>query len=248
MIVEFIGSSGAGKTTLISEVQRKLADITDVTTSFDLVASQLSLRHVTHPTARNLIQEFIGFPYLIRSLGRHKAFIVFILRMLARQANFSLFTLNNLRSLERKIGVYEIIRRDPHNRIVLVDEGTVLSAHNVFVYSNAAYTCEEIARFASLVPLPDAIVYIKAPVDSLVQRSLNRTDPPREMRSKDRAVIERYINRAVRMFDGLIKADNIQRRLLIVENSDWNGNGCDMVINDIIGFILDCQPSGRSIQ
>ncbi|HLO15124.1 MAG TPA: hypothetical protein VK206_09865 [Anaerolineales bacterium] len=247
MIVEFIGSSGAGKTTLISQVQRKLADITDVTTSFDLVASQLGLRHVTHPTARNLIQEFVGFPYLIQSLHRHKAFIGFILRMLARQANFSIFTLNNLRSLERKIGVYEIIRRRSHNRIVLVDEGTVLLAHNIFVYSEAAYTREEIARFASLVPLPDVIVYIKASMDILVQRSLNRTDAPREMRSKDRAVIESYINRAVRMFDDLIKADNIQRRLLIIENSDRNGHGSDLAVNDIVGFILDCHPSGTSI-
>jgi thymidylate kinase len=141
----------------------------------------------------------------------------------------------------------EIIRRKSHNRIVLVDEGTVLLAHNIFVYSDAAYTREEIARFASLVPLPDVIVYIKAPMNILVQRSLNRTDPPREMRSKDRAVIESYINRAIGMFDELIKADNIQRRLLIVENSDQSSHGSDMAVNDIIGFILDCQPSGRSI-
>src|SRR6266496_3977344 len=247
MIIEFIGSTGAGKTTLISEVRRRLAQTIDVTTSFELVAAPFGLSSVTHPTLRNVIEEILGLPFFVRALFLHRAFIVFILRMLARQANLSIFTLNNLRSLERKIGVYEIIRRNPHDQIVLVDEGTVLTAHNIFVYSEATYSREEIAGFANLVPLPDFIVYIKAPVDILVQRSLKRTDAPREMRSKDRAVIERYINSAVRMFDELIKTDNIQRRLLIVENSDQNDHEIDMVINEIVNVILDCQLSGRSI-
>jgi thymidylate kinase len=246
MIVEFIGSSGAGKTTLISKVHHKLANVTEVTSCFDLVASKVGLRHLTNPTARNLIQELVGFPYVIRSFRKHDAFVTFVLRMLARQANFSIFTLNNLRSLERKIGAYEIIRRDPRNQVVLVDEGTVLLAHNIFVYSDVSYTWQEIARFASLVPLPDRIIYIKAPVDILVERSLRRTDAPREMKSKERAAIEKYADSAVRMFDELVKADNIQRRLLIVENCDQDDHKHDMVVNDIVNFILDCQPSAQS--
>ena len=137
MIVEFIGSTGAGKTTLISEVRRRLAKTAEVRTSFDVVAARLGLRAVTHPTAQNLIQELVGLPFFIRSLTRQKAFVAFALRLLARQANFTVFTINNLRSLQRKIGVYEIIRRYAHDRIILVDEGTVLLAHNVFVYSGA---------------------------------------------------------------------------------------------------------------
>ena len=133
MIIEFIGSTGAGKTTLISEVQRRLSQITVVATSFDVVASPLGLQRVTHLTIRNLIQEIVGFPFFIGSLYRHKAIIVFILRMLARQASFSFFTINNLRSLERKIGVDEIIKRRQHDKIILVDEGPLLLAHNVFV-------------------------------------------------------------------------------------------------------------------
>jgi hypothetical protein len=105
MIIEFIGSTGAGKTTLISEVRRGLAQTTDVTTSFELVAAPFGLYSVTHPTLRNIIEELLGLPFFVRSLFLSRTFIVFILRMLARQANFSIFTLNNLRSLERKIGV-----------------------------------------------------------------------------------------------------------------------------------------------
>ncbi len=247
MIIEFIGSTGAGKTTLISEIQRRLAQITEVTTSFELVASPLGLRRVTHLTARNLIQELVGFPFFIGSLYRHKALIIFILRMLARQASFSFFTINNLRSLERKIGIDEILKRHQHNKIILVDEGPLLLAHNVFVYSGAHYTCEEIARFATLVPLPDIIIYIKAPLDILIQRSLLRADPPREMKSRNRGLIEKHINRALKMFDQLIAVKNIQCRLLIVENPDSNHRGYNNAVDDIVKFILSHEHARKCI-
>lgn len=247
MMIEFIGSTGAGKTTLIADVRRRLAQIESVTTSFKFVASPLGLRNVTHPTARHLIQEFFGFPFFIRSVYRHKAFIIFILRMLARQANFSLFMINNLRSLVRKISVFEMIKRSQHDQIVLVDEGTVLLAHNIFVYSSALYTSEEIARFASLVPLPDIIIYIKAPVVTMVQRSLRRTDPPRELKSRNRELIEKQINRAVRMFDQLVEAENIQPRLLIVENPELNEHQYEMLINEIVEFIMNHKLDGNNV-
>ena len=245
MIIEFIGSTGAGKTTLISEVQRRLSQTTVLATSFDVIASPLGLQRVTHLTIRNLIQEIVGFPFFIGSLYRHKAIIVFILRMLARQASFSFFTINNLRSLERKIGVDEIIKRRQHDKIILVDEGPLLLAHNVFVYSGAHYTCEEITRFASLVPLPDIIIYIKAPMEILVQRALQRTDPPREMRSRDRELIEKHINRALKMFDQLIAAENIQARLLIVENPDFS-HGHSEIVDNIVQFILRYERAGKN--
>ena len=245
MIIEFIGSTGAGKTTLIAEVQRRLAQTTEVTTSFDLVATPLGLRNVTHPTARNLIQELVGLPFFIGSFPRHYAFVIFALRMLARQASFTIFTINNLRSLERKLGVYEVIRQVGHERIVLVDEGTVLSAHNVFVYTDAFYTPEEIARFAGLIPLPDLIVYVRAPVESLIKRSLHRPDPPREMRSKNRALIERYITRAVTMFEQLVEAEGIRNRVLIVDNPECADRNRDAAVDYITESVLNYEPAGR---
>jgi thymidylate kinase len=245
VIVEFIGCTGAGKTTLISKVRDRLTQTTQVTSSFDLVAAPLGLGRVIHPTARNLIQEFAGLPFFMAALPRHQAFVNLALRMLARQANFSIFTINNLRSLERKLGVYEIIRRYEHERIVMVDEGTVLSAHNVFVFTNAFYTPEEIAQFAALIPLPDVIVYIRAPVDSLINRTLQRTDPPRELKSRDRALIERYVNRAVTLFDQLVETEEIRDRVLIVENPESADQGCDAAVEYITQFVLNCEPASQ---
>lgn len=217
MIIEFIGSTSAGKTSLISEVQRKIAETTQVTTSFDLIAAPFGLSSVSDRMTRNFIQEIAVFPIFISTLRKNKAVIAFTLRMLWRHVNISFFTINNLRSIERKIGVYEKIRRYAQDQIILVDEGTIHLAHKVFVFSDAVYTSDEIAKFASLIPLPDLIVYSRVPAETLIQRTMQRPDPPREIR-RNRSLTSEYINRAVAMFERIIEVERVKRRVLIVEN------------------------------
>ena len=238
MIIEFIGCTGAGKTTLFTEVQRKLAQAAQLSTAFEVVAAPLGLRRITHPTAQNLIQEVAGLPFFVRSLHQHAPFLGFILSMLARHGKFTFQTLNYLRSLERTVGVYESIRHHEQGQLVLVDEGTLILAHNVFVYTEAHYTPEEIAQFAQLAPLPDLIVYIKAPVDTLLQRTLQRTDPPRELKARTPAVIEHYIKRAATMFEQLVQTEALRSRVLVVENLDTKPAGRDRIVTTITDFIL----------
>ena len=245
MIIEFIGSTGAGKTTLISEVQRRLAEQAQAVTSFELVADLLGLRRVTNPTIRNLIQDLVGLPFFISSLYQHRAFVVFALKTLARHKNYTFFTVNYLRSIVRKIGMYEIVKRYKQDRIILVDEGTVLSAHLLFVYPSTYYTQEEIEKFASLIPLTELVVYIKAPVDSLVQRSLQRTGAPREMRSKNHTLVEKYVSRAAEMFDQLTETKRIRDRVLIVANPDSTEGERGAVADHIATFILNYEPGSK---
>jgi len=238
MVVEFIGSTGAGKTSLISKVHRRLAQRTGVTTSFDLIATPLGLLGVTNPTAQNIIQELVGLPFFVHSLNRHRAFLVHILRVFSRNTKFSIHTINNLRSLERKIGMYELIQRYGQDRIVLVDEGPILAAH-MFVFADARVPSQDIATLAALLPLPDLVVYVKAPVDILVSRTLQRPDPPREMGAKDPDMTEKYVKMAISIFDELVEVERIRIRLLVVDNPDLAKEDHDQVADNIAGFILD---------
>ena len=219
MIVEFIGSTGAGKTSLISEVRHKLAQSMPVTTSFDLIAEPLGLSGVTHPTAQNLIQELVAFPFFIYTLNRHWNFLVHTIKKFSRNPRFSVHTINNVRSLERKLGMYELTKRYQRDRIVLVDEGPLLAAH-MFVFAGAVLSSSEIEDFAASLPLPDLVVYVQAPTDVLIRRTLQRPDPPREMDTKNTAVTEKYVREATAIFDQLVETDAIKGRSLIVENSD----------------------------
>ena len=238
MIVEFVGSTGAGKTSLISKIHYKLAQKTAVTTQFDLIAAPLGLKSVRHPTVQNLLQEVVAFPFFIGSLNRYKKFLVHTIRTFSDNTKFSIHRINNLRSLERKIGLYEITKRYKRDQIILVDEGPILAAH-MFVFTGSTIKASEIARFAELLPLPDLIVYIKAPVEVLVRRALERPDPPREMGSKDPAMTEKYVRSATAVFDQLMEAESIKSRLLIVNNPDLTEEEHDELAGQVTTSILN---------
>jgi thymidylate kinase len=237
MIVEFIGSTGAGKTTLISAVRRQLAANASVASSFEVVAGLVGAQNVANPTLQNVIQEAVGLPFFIRTLRRHQPLLSFALQMLARQRSVSFSTLSYLRNLERTLGVNEILRRRARNQIVLVDEGAVLSAHSLFVYTDAVYSADEIARFASLAPLPDLVVYITAPVETLVERTHRRPDPPRELRGIDPALLTHYIRRAVSVFAQLTQTEAMRSRVLTVENSEPAAHAVERVAAQVAAFI-----------
>lgn len=237
MIVEFVGSTGAGKTSLISKIHHKLAQSTVVTTPFDLIAAPLRLRGVTHPTVQNLIQELVAFPFFLGSLNRYRQFLAHTIRTFSKNTKFSIHRINNLRSLERKIGLYEITQRYSQDRIILVDEGPILAAH-MFVFAGSLVTSSEIATFAALLPLPDLIVYIKAPIEVLVRRALQRPDPPREMGAKDPAMTEKYVRSAAAVFDQLMEAERVRSRLLIVDNPDLTDEEHDKVADNVSVSIL----------
>lgn len=238
MIVEFIGSTGSGKTTLISEVHRCLTKTGRVTTSIDLATGLLGLRGVTNPTLQNLAMEFVSLPVFILALHRHNKFIGHTVKIFWRNTGFSMQTIHNLRSLVRKIGMYEITKHLGKDQIILVDEGPILAAH-MFVPAGNIYTLEEITRFTDLLPLPDLIVYIRASVDILMERTLRRADPPREIEVKNLTRMEAYIKRTVTLFDQLTQAKNLQTRLLVIESLDIADPGFNQVIDSIHQAILD---------
>jgi deoxyadenosine/deoxycytidine kinase len=237
MIVEFIGSTGAGKTTLINEVRCRLAKTSKVTTSIDLATSLLGLKGLANPTLQNLTQEFISLPFFIGTLYKHNEYLRHTIKLFWRKTSFSMQAIHNLRSLERKIGMYEITKVLGKEQVILVDEGPILALH-MFVSAKNAYTPEEIARFIDLLPLPDLIIYIRASVDTLIERTVRRPDPPREVDRKNPVQMDAYLKNAVAMFDQLTQAENIRDRLLVVESLDLAGPGFNQVVDSVCQSIL----------
>jgi len=238
MIVEFIGSTGSGKTTLISNIQRRLAETVRVTTSPDLATSLLGFKNVTNLTLQNLEQEFLSFPFLVGKFYKYHAYLSHTIKLFWRNTRFSMQAIHNLRSLERKIGMYEITKRLGKDQVILVDEGPLLALH-MLVSAQNTYTYEEVSRFIALLPLPDLVIYVRASVNTLVERTLQRPDPPREVDRNDPAQMNAYFKNAVEMFDQLAQAENIRDRLLVVESLDMAGSGFDQVVEMAYQTILD---------
>lgn len=218
VIVEFIGASGAGKTSLARDVARMLEETHDVVTASDLVLGRLRLAQVAAPTARNLVADLSALVELLRLTREHRAFLAYALRRLSRHRPKSLQTLNYVRSVIRRLGMDRIVRRRGREMVVLADEGILLAAYPLFVYGEAGFDKDDLAEFAGLAPLPDRIVHVKAPIDSLLQRTLSRRHPPRELRARNEETVRQFLCNAVEMFDELVTTPPLRDRVLEVEN------------------------------
>lgn len=220
MIVELIGSSGAGKTTMAELVQRYARPPHPVVLIGDLISDRPGRRWIRHPKALNLLADVTCLPAFLRGRDRSRAFIRYARRRLSRSAPSAFARYNYLREVVRDVGKLELARRVDADAVVLLDEGPLLTAYHLFVYNDAPFAQDDLDRFARLVPLPDRVVYVTAPVDVLVERAIARSDRRRELSSGDRREVERWIARAVEMFDGLVSSPPIRERVLVVDNAD----------------------------
>lgn len=247
MIVELIGSSGAGKTTLVDRLRRRGGTADPIVSAADLVMDRPGRRRITNPTVVNLVADVTVLPSFLRGPARDRDFVRFAFRRLRQHAPSRFATYNYLREIVRDVGKHELAKRSSANATVVVDEGALLTAYHLFVYSNGSFDRAELDRFVQLVPMPDRIVYVTAPFDVLVDRAIRRPDRRREFATADRAEIERLIARAVEVFDALVASPAIHERTLVVDNADDSPAGREAVVSRITAFIDERTPADRSV-
>ncbi|HEX6579562.1 MAG TPA: hypothetical protein VF195_01630 [Actinomycetota bacterium] len=230
MIVEFIGATGAGKSTLARELLRRGLESGSVRMATDLVIDRPGRRWVENPHAVNLLADAAALPPFLRSFHDHRAFVRFAFRRLRHHAPSTFAKANYLRNVVRKVGVHELTRWADPSVTFLNDEGTILIAYQLFVYSDAAPTPSEIERFSRLVPLPDLVVHVKAPTDLLVERAMIRPDVRRELAGQDEERIGSWIRRAITVFDALAESEAIRDRVVTIELADASPEGLDRAV------------------
>jgi thymidylate kinase len=185
MIVEFTGSSGVGKTTLISEVVRQCREreIPAFTVPEVLLRSMPEMI-VGHRTLQNLMLDTTSAFRRIADPAPYRAFLAFAHSVIRRETDRIFTGLNAYRGVLRALGVHAALSHHT-KRIILVDEGTVHQAHNVLVHVARPARSEDIRTFGSLVPLPDLVVYLTAPLSVVLARTRGREHPPLWNRSRD---------------------------------------------------------------
>ncbi len=220
MIIEPIGCSGAGKTTMCRMLGDNKYEGDHVVRMSDLPRNKLGLHHVNHPTATNVIQDFTGLPFFARSWYRWRDFLHFSLRILASNSPSTAYALNSIRGIVRRTGMYELARSRDDDKIVVFDEGTLSIVYRLFVYTDAHFEYGQLERFAELVPMPDKALYVKAPISSLIQRSTSRPDPRPQLSGKNTPHAASRIQRALDVFETLITTSPLRERVVIVNSAN----------------------------
>lgn len=210
MIVELIGCTGAGKSTLAQALVERWPG--DAVRLHDL-ALVGPLRGVTQPTAVNLAQELVSLPSLVAATRRRAPFLAYAARTLTRTAPTPLHRANRLRGVARRVGMLELAARREEGRLVVSDEGTVLLAY-MLVLDGTLRSPGDLERFAELVPLPDVVVHVSAPADELVRRARQRTDRARQLGDRSTEELDALLRRTVDVFDSLVAEPRIARRAM----------------------------------
>jgi thymidylate kinase len=218
--IQLIGCTGAGKSTLARYLLQAFRERgIDALMGEELVLQRARLGWINAGLARILAVDLLSMFACLATWRRNREFYLFALRTVSRLPRTVAWTekLNIARNVLKKVGIFEIVDRlGSEEQIVLVDEGTLHAAHNLFVHVAAKTDASDVSRFAQLVPLPQVVVYVRQSKPVLIARTMKRG----HKRIPDRlyAQAEVFVNRAVGTFDDLIQQLVLEKRLFTVDN------------------------------
>jgi thymidylate kinase len=216
MQIELIGCTSAGKSTLTQQIVRACEEQgIEICPRDDFVLKQMGLNWIKGHLPRTLLVDLAAlFACLVTWQNNYK-FYLFTTQLLFQLPTPRLEKLNLFRNVLKKIGIYEIIRfRRNGQQVILVDEGVLQAAHNLFVHVSVEVKTEHLTTFAGLVPLPDVVVYLKQPEALLIDRVMKRG----HNRIPDRTYgqVSRFVKRAVVTFDQLAQHPAVEHKVLII--------------------------------
>ena len=220
MQVEFTGCTSGGKTTLIRSVVETcgLQGIAAIEAE-EFVLGLARLNRVKAKTIRTLLIDLLTLSAALVAWRKHRAFCTFSLRTVARLQTGGFERLNLARNVLKKIGTYELIRCFNRNcSLILVDEGTVHAAHNLFVHLCREPDWSKVKEFTTLVPLPDVLVYVRAPESAIIARTLRRGH--KRIHASTRQNVELFVRRALAVFSFLQEQPRLAARWLPAPPAD----------------------------
>jgi thymidylate kinase len=243
MIVEFIGSTGAGKTTLIQQILHTCErEGINAVVGTDFVLQQSRLNGVKSHLVRTVLINLISLFASLAAWRNNRVYYRFVLQTLIKLPGAVPWSERFFlaKNILKRIGIYEIIRHHgSEQQMYLVDEGTLHVAHSLFVQTTGEANSHDLAIFASIVPLPHIVVYIRQDEAVLVERLLARGHQRVPDNSIDGAT--HFVRQAVNVFDKLVQDPAIEKRLVVVDGAQKNvtapGYGSDPLPSGIAQFV-----------
>jgi len=231
MLIEFIGCTSSGKSTIAAKVVKKLKN--------------LGFRIILVDVGGDIRMDFATLPWFACFAIHNFDFCAFAAKIIVRGADSLLVGLNLFRNFAKKMGMYELLRKKKNNLIILCDEGTVHAAHNLFVHVNSVPQSTDVIRFACLVPKPDMIIYVKTSFELAIERTLKRGHRRAKHTLKE---VRLFIKHAHETFQILTSVAAIQNRLIVVNNLDNSTqeieNVADIAVEQILGQHSESNSAG----
>lgn len=241
-IVEFIGCTGAGKSSLFAEILSILKGQGARVLSSD----EAVMRHWGIPSTRfrsqrvrSLLIDALTFPFFIVAVVRRPRLWWLVLGIVWRDVEYPFLRLNIYRNVAKRLGADALFRQSGRIRgaLVLVDEGLVHQADSLFAHPNSSWRPEELRAYVEMLSLPDAIVYVEAEFESLIER-ISARGHQRLPRSAilDAGQVERYLKNGVNVSRSL--AGGLSDRVVHVIHEDGRTSEAATVVARCLGRLV----------
>lgn len=216
MQIELIGCTSSGKSTLSRRILHACRERgIDILLGDDFVLKQVRLNWIKNHLLRKLLIDLAALFACLLTWRRNVKFYLFATRHLLWLPIAMFEKIHVLRVALKKIGTFEIIRfRSANQQVILVDEGVLQAAHNLFVFVSVNIKTEHLSTFVGLVPLPDVLVYLKQPEELLIDRTMKRGHKRIPYRSYGK--VARFVKQAVATFDKLVQHPVVEKKLFVV--------------------------------
>jgi len=211
LIVEFMGCTGAGKTPLAQGTVHRLRAQGVVVREGSHAGSSVLL------TLENALGTPVWFLALLRDWSRCGPHLRATWSALRGRVASPFWTAARAYATIRLLGRHARYARAARGHVAVVDEGVLVTAPLAFC-GNRPAPPQPLERFVAAAALPDVIVWVDAPLDVLVDRTLSRRDLPRELRSRPRDQVRTYLAQVRALFRTLAEAPRIAGRVI----SLWN--------------------------
>ena len=241
MRIELIGCTGAGKSTLAGSILRagRERDL-DIFLDEGFVLDQCRLNWIKNRQLRKLFVNLAGVFASMVTWRKHRHLYLLAIQILRRLPLPWFERVNLFRNVLKKIGVSEIICfREGERQVIVVDEGPLQIAHNLFVHVSVEVEEGYLSKFAGLVPLLDTVVYLKQPEEVLIGRTMKRRHKRIPVHSSGE--VARFVERAISVFDQLVQHQALKDRVLIVDGFQGavkTANGQDGALLDLTRRIV----------
>jgi thymidylate kinase len=221
LIIEFIGATGAGKSTLVAALIDTLAGQgVRAREANDAVLAWHGLGFVPGRHLRAALVYFFALLSFARSLcgreGRRLSWLA--VRLILRDAGGLRIGAGLLRNLVKRVGTDRLLRKMrpalSDCDVVVCDEGLVHAAHNLFVHAGSLPRKDEIVLFGSLVPRPDLLVWVIVPTARSAEVIRQRGHP----RVTDPATAQAFAERAHETFEVLSAVPGLRERIYRLDN------------------------------
>lgn len=220
MQIELIGCSCAGKSTLARQMVlagRQLGH--DIVLADEFVLRELRLGWLQAVTLRKAAVNIAGVLAALFTWRRNGTLYRFGWGILKRLPRSRFERASLARNVLKKIGLAEFVKaRARTSPIVVMDEGALHIAHNLFVHESADVNSDGIPVFTRLVQMPDVVVYVRTPEDIVVERMIQRGH--RRISDASHESVAAFVRRAMETFDRLVEDAAVAERLVTTGEAD----------------------------